>query len=71
MERLLGAHHGVPDAAVRRLGPAARAVLVRIVTDPADRDHVYRREAVSALAALGSRDASMLLAALATDPRAR
>jgi len=67
VEQLLCSHHGASDAAVRRLTPAAKQVLLRIVADPADRDHVYRREAVSALAALGSRDAVMLLAGLASD----
>ena len=63
------AHHGASDAAIRKLAPAARKVLFRIVTDPADRDHVYRRDAVSALAALGSQDAVMLLAGLAVDDK--
>jgi HEAT repeat protein len=67
VEELLCRHHGASDAALRRLSPAARKVLFRIVTDPADRDHIYRRDAVSALAAIGSRDAVMLLSALATD----
>jgi HEAT repeat protein len=69
VEELLCRHHGASDAAIRKLAPAAQKVLFRIVTDPADRDHVYRREAVSALATLGSRDAVMLLAGLAADER--
>jgi HEAT repeat protein len=69
VEELLCRHHGASDAAVRRLSPGARKVLFRIVTDPADRDHVYRRDAVSALAAIGSRDAVMLLSMLATDDK--
>lgn len=67
VEELLSRHHGASDADIRKLAPAARKVLFRIVTDPADRDHVYRRDAVSALAALGSQDAIVLLAALAVD----
>jgi HEAT repeat protein len=63
----LSRHHGASDADIRKLAPAARKVLFRIVTDPADRDHIYRRDAVSALATLGSQDAVMLLAALAVD----
>ena len=69
VEELLCRHHGASDAAFRRLSAAARKVLFRIVTDPADRDHIYRRDAVSALAAIGSRDAVMLLSALATDEK--
>src|SRR5687767_6949777 len=56
VEELLCSHHGASDAAIRELSPAAQEVLFRIVTDPAERDHVYRRDAVSALAALGSQD---------------
>jgi len=67
VEDLLCRHHGASDAEVRRLDPAARKVLFRIVTDPADRDHVYRREAVSALAALGSNDGIVLLASIAAN----
>lgn len=67
VEELLCRHHGASDADIRKLAPAARKVLLRIVTDPADRDHVYRREAVSALAAFNSQDATVLLAALAVD----
>lgn len=67
VEELLSHHHGASDTGIRKLAPAARKVLFRIVTDPADRDHVYRRDAVSALAMLGSQDAVMLLAALAVD----
>jgi hypothetical protein len=69
VEELLCSHHGASEAAIRRLSPAAQKVLFRMVTDPADRDHVYRRDAVSALAVLGSRDAIVLLAALADDER--
>lgn len=69
VEELLCSHHGVSDVAIRNLSPAAQKVLFRIVTDPSDRDHVYRRDAVSALAAIGSRDAVMLLAGLATDEK--
>jgi len=69
VEELLCSHHGASDAAIRKLAPLAQKVLLRIVTDPADRDHVYRRDAVSALAALGSRDAVMLLAGLAADEK--
>jgi HEAT repeat protein len=69
VEELLCRHHGAPDAAIRKLAPAARKVLFRIVTDPADRDHVYRRDAVSALAAIGSQDAVMLLVGLAADEK--
>lgn len=69
VEALLCSHHGASDDAIRKLSPAARKVLFRIVTDPADRDHVYRRDAVSALAAIGSQDAVMLLAGLASDEK--
>lgn len=69
VEDLLCRHHGASDADIRALSPAARKVLFRIVTDPADRDHVYRRDAVSALAALGSSDAIMLLGGLAIDEK--
>src|SRR3990172_1348936 len=69
VEELLCSHHGASDAAIRKLAPAAQKVLFRIVTDPADRDHVYRRAAVSALAALGSQDAVMLLAGLTADEK--
>ena len=69
VEELLCRHHGASDAAIRKLAPAAQKVLFRIVTDPADRDHIYRRDAVSALAALGSHDAVMLLAWLASDDK--
>jgi hypothetical protein len=69
VERLLCAHHGASAREVQRLGRTAQKVLFRIVTDPADRDHVYRRDAVSALAALGSPDAVMLLGALAASDK--
>ncbi len=69
VEELLCRHHTAPDDAIRRLSPVARKMLMRIVTDPADRDHVFRREAVSALAVLGSTDAVMLLAGLAADDK--
>lgn len=69
VEELLCRHHGASDADIRKLTPIARKVLFRIVTDPADRDHVYRREAVSALTVLGSQDAVVLLAALAVDEK--
>src|SRR5688572_24277443 len=69
VEDLLCRHHGASDTEFRELGPVARKVLFRIVTDPADRDFVYRRDAVSALAALGSQDAVILLAALVADER--
>jgi hypothetical protein len=69
VEELLCRHHGASDAEFRELGPVARKVLFRIVTDPADRDFVYRRDAVSALAALGSHDGVMVLAALVADER--
>jgi HEAT repeat protein len=69
VEELLCRHHGATATSVRKLTPAAQKILFRIVTDPADRDHVYRRDAVSALATLGSHDAIMLLAALAADEK--
>ena len=69
VEDLLCRHHGAADGEFRRLSPAERKILLRIVTDPSDRDFVYRREAVSALAALGSQDAAVLLAGLAADER--
>lgn len=67
VEELLCRHHGASDNDVLRLSPAARKVLLRVVGDPADRDHVFRREAVSALAVLGSQDAVVMLTALAID----
>ena len=67
VEELLSRHHGAPDAEIRRLASREQKILFRIATEPSDRDHVYRREAVSALAALGSQDAVMLLSALASD----
>ena len=67
VEEVLSAHHGNPDAVIRRLTPTAQKVLLRIVTDPGDRDYVFRRDAVSALAALGSPDALVLLGGLALD----
>lgn len=69
VEKLLCSHHGASDVSIRELSPAAQKVLFRIVTDPADRDHVYRRDAVSALAVIGSRDAVMLLAGLAANEK--
>jgi HEAT repeat protein len=69
VEELLCRHHGASDAEIRKLGPGAQKVLFRIVNDPADRDHVYRRDAVSALAALGSQDAVIVLAGLAADEK--
>jgi hypothetical protein len=67
VENVLCRRHGASDADIRRLSPNARKILFRIVVDPADRDHVWRRDAVSALAALGTREATMLLTGLATD----
>jgi hypothetical protein len=67
LEELLNRHHGASEDEIRTLSPAAQKLLFRIVTDPADRDHVFRREAVSALAALGSPQAMMVLSALASD----
>lgn len=67
VEEILSAHHGNPDAVIRRLTPTAQKVLLRIVSDPADRDYVFRRDAVSALAALDSPDALVLLGGLAVD----
>jgi HEAT repeat protein len=67
VENVLRRRHGPSDAAIRKLSPDARKILFRIVADPSDLDHVWRRDAVSALAALGTREATMLLASLATD----
>jgi HEAT repeats len=67
VEELLSRHHGVTDEEIRKLGEAEQKILFRIITNPAERDYVYRREAVSALASLANQDALILLTAIASD----
>jgi HEAT repeats len=67
VEELLSRHHGFSEEDIRSLGEAEQRVLFRIVTEPAERDYVYRREAVSALALLANQESSILLGAIALD----
>src|SRR5688572_8728199 len=68
IEELLAAHHGIDSDALRDLDEAGRALLRRIVAEPAARDYPYRRDAVSALALLADPESVLLLTAIASDP---